>query len=370
MSRILVDQVRSNSASSDALTLDGSGNVTVPGNISLSGTATGFPDTKNNRNKIINGSMLCSQRGQTHTSPGNTSYTLDRFATNHSMDGAITVTQSTTAPVGFSRSLKVDVTTADTNIGAGQYLQLNYKCEARDLQEFAFGTSSAKTITLSFYVRSNVTGTYTVSLQLPDNSNKQASQTYTINSADTWERKTFTFSGDTSGAINDDNGNGMHIYWQLAIGSNYTGGSSSTTFQTNTDPNFAAGHTANLLSSTSNEFYLTGVQLEVGSSATDFEHRSYAQELALCQRYYAVYACSKHNSSGEYEIEFIPFNMRATPTTQRLSGVYFGGESSTNVSSVQTLTSEQSPELFTCMLVLVNSSDANCGGKYAMKAEL
>jgi len=305
MSEIKVNSIKGVGASAAAITVnntDGTCSANITNNLS-------------NRNKIINGGMVCSQRGTSFVSPTNTQATLDRFKINHSMGGAITVSQSTTNPGGFANSLKVDVTTADT-IGAGEYLQINHKIEAQNLQDLAFGTSSAKNITFSFYVRSNLTGTYTISIQLPDNSNKQVSQTYTINSADTWERKSFTFTGDTSGVINNDNGNGMNIYWQLAIGSNYTGGSSSTTFQANSDPNFAAGHTANLLSSTSNEFYLTGVQLEVGDHATDFEHRSFAQELALCQRYYAVAGTIMQTGTPHRWVNTIhlPVEMRAKPT--------------------------------------------------------
>ena len=115
---------------------------------------------------------------------------------------------------------------------------------------------------------------------------------------------------------------------------------------------------------------MTGVQLEVGQVATPFEHRSFGKELALCQRYYYIQAASRHNSSGDIELEFISANMRATPTATRLSGVYFGGESSTSFSSVQTLTTGQSSEVVTLMFVIQNSSDANCGGKYAFDAEM
>ena len=248
-----------------------------------------------NKNKIINGSMIVSQRG-TSFAAANNIYTLDRFRINGSHDGAITVTQSSTSPDGFAKSLKVDVTTADTSIASGQYLQINNRVEAQDLQELAFGTSAAKTITVSFYVRSNLTGTYTFAIQQADNSGKQVTQTYTINSANTWERKTFTFAGDTSGVINDDNGTGFQIYWNLAIGSQYTTGTSRAAWTANADADFAAGHTANLLSSTSNEFYLTGIQLEVGNVVTEYDHKSFQQELDLCKRYFQVIA--KHNSHG------------------------------------------------------------------------
>ena len=243
------------------------------------------------RNKIGNGAMRISQRGTSFASASN-EYTLDRFRIQNSHDGAVTITQSTTSPDGFSNSLKVDVTTADTSIAASQYLQLAHRMEAQDLQDLAFGTSAAKSITVSFYVRSNLTGTYTFNIQQADNSSKQVSQTYTIDSADTWERKTFTFAGDTSGVINNDNTQGLVLYWNLSIGNTYTTGTSRAAWTTFTNPDFAAGHTANLLSSTSNEFYLTGVQFEIGSQATVFEHRSFAEELALCQRYCYVWKSS------------------------------------------------------------------------------
>jgi ribosomal protein L27 len=275
-----------------------------------------------NKNKIINGSMIVSQRG-TSFAAANNIFTLDRFRINGSHDGAVTVTQSSTSPDGFAKSLKIDVTTADTSIASGQYLQINNRVEAQDLQDLAFGTSAAKTITVSFYVRSNLTGTYTFAIQQADNSGKQVTQTYTINSANTWERKTFTFAGDTSGVINDDNGTGFQIYWNLAIGSQYTTGTSRAVWTANADADFAAGHTANLLSSTSNEFYLTGIQLEVSSVVTEYDHRSFGQELALCQRYFYLH-CQGNNQSignGTFYIAgqvfcpvHFPVEMRTTPT--------------------------------------------------------
>ena len=266
------------------------------------------------RNIVTNGAMQVAQRGTSFATVNN-EYTLDRYRIQGSHDGAVTVTQSTTSPDGFSKSFKIDVTTADTSIASGQYSQLTYKVEAQDLQNLAYGTSAAKTISVSFYVRSNVTGTYTFAIQQSDNSNKQVSQTYTIDSADTWERKTFTFAGDTSGVINDDNGKGFDIYWNFAIGSQYTTGTSRAAWTANADADFAAGHTANLLSSTSNEFYLTGVQLEVGSQATDFEHRSVGEELALCQRYYYIFADARDDgSTGQLATGFAYHNGQAEAT--------------------------------------------------------
>ena len=315
MSQLKVNGIRHTGASSDAVTLASDGTCTAKITNNLS-----------NRNKVINGAMAISQRG-TSFAAANNAYTLDRFRIAGSHDGAVTVTQSSTSPDGFANSLKIDVTTADTSIAASQYLQLQHKIEAQDLQDLAFGTSAAKTITVSFWVRSNVTGTYTFDIQQPDNSYKHVSQTYTINSADTWEKKTFTFAGDTSGVINNDNGNGLDVYWNVAIGSTYTTGTSRSTWTTYANADFAPGQTVNLLSSTSNEWYVTGVQLEVDSTgsgvATDFEHRSYGDKLNRCLRYYyrMTYSSSAFigvgtawntdSSGGTFSV---PVSMRTSPT--------------------------------------------------------
>ena len=288
-----------------------------------------------NRNIIINGAMQVAQRGTSFTTVTNNAYTLDRFNYRKSNDGEVTITQDSSGPDGFSNSLKVDVTTADTSIAASQLSILEYNVEAQDLQRLAFGTSGAKNFTLSFYVKSNKTGTYAVNISQNDNSGKQATLNYTINSADTWERKTLTFNGDTSGVINDDNGIGFTIYWWLAVGSTYTGGSTSASFQTFANADHAAGHAVNILDNTSNEWLITGVQLEVGDTATDFEHRSFGQELQLCQRYFAksylygvapgtstytgmAYTTLRENNQGsgyieKYDFQF-PVRMRSNAT--------------------------------------------------------
>ena len=309
---------------------NGNSPVNFTQGINMSGicTAPAFIPSQgqlSHRNKVINGAMTISQRGTSFASASQSNvYHLDRFKLNGSNDGAVTISQSSTSPDGFSNSYKVDVTTADTSIAAGQYIQINHRIEGQNLQDLAYGTSAAKTITVSFYVRSNLTGTYTFAMQQPDNSFKQMSQTYTIDSANTWERKTFTVVGDTSGVLNNDNGDGISMFWNLAIGSNYTTGSSSSSFITYGATNFAAGHTANLLSSTSNEWYLTGVQLEVGSVATPFEHRSYGEELQRCQRYFfnitgntgsrtGIPGYANSTTSLRAMVQF-PTPMRAIPT--------------------------------------------------------
>ena len=311
MSTIKVDGIRSNSASSDAITLasDGTCTANITNNLS-------------NRNLVINGAMQVAQRdsGSGFTGVGQQEYTIDRFATLHSYNSStINVINSSQSPDGFSKSYKVDVTAADTSIGAAEFMFIRYKLEAQDLQQLAYGTSSAKSITLSFYVRSNVTGTYAICLQQKDNSSKQVNGTYTINSADTWERKTFTFAGDTSGVINNDTGHGLDILWTLVAGSDRTSGSARPTWTAHANADESYGHTANVLSSTSNDWHLTGVQLEVGSVATDFEHKCHQEELYRCYRYYVqrgfeALMGSKSGSTGFPRINY-PVVMRTSPST-------------------------------------------------------
>jgi len=270
------------------------------------------------RNLIINGAMTVSQRGTSFASTHNT-YSLDRFLLEKENNAAnFTITQSTTSPDGFSKSLKVDCTAADTSTASNEFVTFRYKIEAQDLQHLSFGTSAAKPLVLSFYVRSNVTGTYAVNCLQRDNSSKLYTRNYTIDSADTWERKTISIPADTSGVINDDNGSGLEIYIPLVMGSTYSSGSQSTTaWETFANSKFAAGHAVNVLSNTSNEWYLTGLQLEVGSTATDFEHRRFGEELALCERYHqrigAFTGVASNTTTMQGGIDFrVP--MRATPS--------------------------------------------------------
>ena len=243
-----------------------------------------------NKNVIINGNMNVAQRGTSHAAVANAAFTLDRFSFSHSQDGAFTVTQDSSSPDGFSNSLKLDVTTADSSLAASQYLIMEHKIEAQNLQHLQFGTSSAKNITLSFHVKSNKTGTYGVTIIHEDNSSVMANLTYTIDSADTWEQKSLTFTGDTTGAINDDNGVGFKMGFTLAVGSQWTSGDTSASFRTFANGNYGGGQTVNILDSTSNEWYITGVQLEVGQNATTFEHENFSQTLEKCRRYYSVLA--------------------------------------------------------------------------------
>ena len=238
------------------------------------------------RNLIINGAMQVAARGtSTSGATGSGYFSTDRWQIANSSLGTWTVSKSTTAPDGFSNSFKMDCTTADASPAAGDFLIFRQHVEAQNLQHLKFGTSSAQSLTLSFWVRSNKTGTYIAELLQPDASNRHINKAYTISSADTWEYKTITFAGDTSGVINNDNGTGFQVNWWLGAGSNFTGGTLQTSWGAVTSANRAVGN-VNLADTISNDWYITGVQLEVGDTATPFEHRSFGEELALCQRYY------------------------------------------------------------------------------------
>ena len=238
------------------------------------------------RNIIINGAMQVAQRGTSESSVTSGGYkTCDRWNVFGSSFGTYTVSQSSTSPDGFANSLKLDCTTADSSPAAGDHLGVQMKFEGQDLQQLQKGTSSAKSVTVSFFVRSNKTGTYTLELDDRDNT-RSFSKTYTISSADTWEHKTVTFAGDTTGALDDDNASSFFVSWWLVAGSNFTSGTFTTGWEARTNANRVSSSNVNLSDSTSNEWYMTGVQFELGEKATPFEHRSFGDELNSCLRYY------------------------------------------------------------------------------------
>lgn len=283
-------------------------------------------------NLIINGAMQVAQRGTSAVAAGAGTYpSIDRFKAWETTGGAYTVEQSTIAPAGFTTSLKAQVTTADTSLGATQYAQLSQQIEAQNLQRLDYGTSDAKTITLSFHVRSNKTGSYSITIYKQDSTVYLFSKSFTIDSADTWEKKIITITptaGGTSfmtssgGAIANDSGIGFYVFWNLAQGSAYKGATDNAWSSSNSD--YSDSSQVNWMDSTSNNFYLTGVQLEVGDSATPFQHESYEATLRKCQRYY--FPAENYNiysgwamtwSSGtqypKVNADF-PVPMRASPT--------------------------------------------------------
>ena len=239
------------------------------------------------RNIVINGAMQVAQRGTSQTgitASANEGYsTVDRFAFDGSGHNAVfTATQSTDAPTGFSNSLKMDCTTADTSIGASDYLMLQTRLEGFDVQQLKKGTSSAEKVTVSFYVKGNASATYTCELQ-DDENGRTNGQLFSVTTD--WTRVVLTFDGDTTGTIPNDNTIGLRLNMWFHVGSTYDGGTFTSNQWTGT-ANQRVGSITSFFDSTDRTFFLTGVQLEVGEQATPFEHRSFGEELALCQRYY------------------------------------------------------------------------------------
>ena len=242
----------------------------------------------NFRNIIINGDMSIAQRGTSSTGLTTGGYrTVDRFNFGIATAGTWTITQDSTVPTGqgFAKSTKLDCTTANASLSAGSELTFFQKIEGQNLQYLKKGTSNAESVTLSFWVRSNKTGTYTAEIFDNDNS-RQISKTYTISSADTWEKKTITFAGDTTGALDNDNAVSFWIFFWLGAGSNYTSGTLNTSWNSSTTANRVSSSQVNLADSTSNEWYITGVQLEAGTTASDFEFLPFDVNLQRCQRYF------------------------------------------------------------------------------------
>ena len=306
-----------NDADADVLEIPtGTTNVTVVGNITAGGTVSGA-DALSNRNMVVNGAMKISSRGTSFTGFGAAvNYSLDRFAHYHSSDGAFTVSQETSVvPTDFTHALKVQTTTADASIAAGQRLIVFTRLEGNTVSHLNWGTSAAKTVTLSFYVRSSITGTHGGAFG-NGSDNRNYPFTYTISSADTWERKTITVAGDTTGTWATDTGRSLQVVWGLGVGSTYSGTAGAWA---SGDKNSATGATTGVLGTLNATWYLTGVQLEVGS-VTPFEHEDAGTTTFKCQRYYYRTVSSSSNNFLGYAMAANTTNMYLPitfPTTMR-----------------------------------------------------
>ena len=240
-------------------------------------------------NLIHNGAMNVAQRGTSVTGAGAASGTLvqDQFIhMNDAGTGRYTVTQTADGPVGFANCLKIDCTTADASLASGVLQRIETRLEAQNLQHLAFGNAAAKTITLSFYVKCTSTGTMSVLLQQQDGG-RSWHKNYTIDATDTWERKTLVYTGDASGSMADDTGIGFSIYWTLTSGTDFQGGTSGS-WTTHNNNLYGTSGDLNVFGSTATNWFITGIQLEVGGVATDFEHEDFGTTLAKCQRYFRL----------------------------------------------------------------------------------
>jgi hypothetical protein len=273
------------------------------------------------RNRIINGAMVIDQRNSgasvTLTSGGN--FITDRFVGYEDTDGTMTGQQvfkssnSVNAPNGFTNSLLFTTGTADTSLAASQYSAFGQSIEGLNLVDLDWGSATASTVTLSFWVRSSLTGTFSGSIRNAA-ANRSYVFTYTISSANTWEQKSITIAGDTSGTWLTTNGTGINLIFSLGAGSNF---SSSTTNAWQAGSFFSATSSTSVIGTAGATFYITGVQLERGTQATSFEYRQYQQEFALCQRYYETGSArwrAYDTNAAVVWTNFFKVTKRATPT--------------------------------------------------------
>jgi len=333
-----------------------------------------------NRNLIINGAMQVAQRGTSSTGLHTSGYyTTDRFSLVFGNEDELRVTMtqnSVTDLPGFANSLKVQTTTAESAIAADESYYIINRYEGQDFQQLKYGTSNALSTTLSFYVKSSVTGTFAVAIYQTDG-NDIIGSTYTINSANTWERKTITFAGNTLAAIVDDNTNAIMIDWFLAAGSNFTS-VNNTSWGGYETGKLAFGHGTNAVATTTNATWeMTGVQWELGEQATPFEHRSFGDELIKCQRYFqrtgqfgyhlvARWSAGSGRPLGQYSM---PVTMRAAPSVS-ISTTFTDGQAYAATPVFDVLT----PESFNIGSATTNASANDVqylhGGKLDISAEL
>ena len=352
---------------------------------SLNGTGVTFDDgstlsTSNSlngfRNRIINGDMRIDQRNNgaavTINNAGGLQYSVDRFAGYNSTsatEGIFTLQQDSDVPAGagFSNSLKATVTTADASLGATQEYLITHRIEGFNTADLGLGTAVASQITLSFWARSSVTGTFGGSL-LNSALNRSYPFSYSISAANTWEKKTITLTGDTSGTWLTTNGTGLQVGWGLGVGSTRSGtpGAWAGSFL------LSATGATNLMATSGATFYITGVQLEAGSVATPFERRDYGRELIMCQRYYTTIAAATQYPAG-YTFStnrvlcsyFFPATMRAAPTAATSSTFSYFQNGGVATSSAATFTTTLSGSVG---LDITVTATANTSGSIANSA--
>ena len=343
------------------------------------------------RNIVINGDMQVAQRSTSVASITTTGYyTIDRFQTGISSLGTWTMSQSTDVPTGqgFANSLKLDCTTADASPAAGDFMAIQQFFEGQNLQYLKKGTANALPLTASFWVKSTKTGTFICELRDGDNS-RSISKSYTVNVTNTWEFKTITFPGDTTGALDNDNARSLELNFWLGAGSTYTSGTLQTSWGATVTANIAVGQ-VNIADSTSNDFLITGVQLEAGEQASGFEFMPIDVDLGRCYRYCQVFgrtsgACMMvgqvYTTSQAYSGYQFLVTMRAAPTLSysALSDWYIntavaGGLTPTAFSIVNVTTQNAEP-LFTVASGLVAGNAtalqaANANATFTLSAEL
>jgi len=316
----------SGALSVDTISEKTSGSGVTIDSLNIKDSGIGGHQLGGRRNIIINGAMQVAQRATSVTGVGGAAgyFTLDRYKLITSTTaGRATMSQTADGPSGFANCLKFDCTTADTSIAAGEYFILATRLEGQDLQQLKKGTSEAESVTVSFYVKGNANATY--ALELYDAvGGRHASQLFNVTTS--WNRISLTFNGDTTDTLADSNALALEVNFWLHAGSNYTSGTLSADFASADNTRRAAGITS-FFDSTDRTFFITGLQMEVGSQATPFEHRSFGEELALCQRYYfqeiknqygALCSGRTFNSKTPHFAYPFPVAMRTLPSVAEL----------------------------------------------------
>tara|TARA_R100000654_G_scaffold43242_1_gene69445 strand:+ start:427 stop:1587 length:1161 start_codon:yes stop_codon:yes gene_type:complete len=317
--------------------LTGATPVANGGTALTSGFVNGKDPRKNAQPLIINGNMAVSQRGTSFSPSGaGTILTTDRFAYISGGTGDATITQESDAPASTNlrKSLKISPDATET-LSGGENIVFDTRLEGQDVQVLGHGTSSPPKATLSFWVKSSKTGTYCVQIKEEGVSNESyLLYEYSISSANTWEQKIFSWTGNTAHTLNDDNVMGFRVVWHLAVGSDDH--VSATTSWTQSTAFKATSNQVNFFDSTSNNWYLTGVQLEVGefTSATipPFQHESFNENLDRCQRYYfrnnavdnipfAAGVCN--GTTNARAVLYFPQTMRAAPSLDKSGAGHF-----------------------------------------------
>ena len=357
MSTIQATNLKNALSTNNNAVMSASGDLTNAAGISYMGGS---------KNLLINSAMQVAQRGTSVASITGDSYnTADRWRLGASSLGTWTQSVESDGPTGsgLTKSLKMLCTTADAAPSAGDFLVFGQRLEGQDLQRIAKGTSSAQQLTLSFWVKSNVTGTYVVELYDADN-NRTISATYSISASATWEKKTITAAADTTGTLTNDNGLSFEVNFWLGAGSSFTSGTLQTTWGSVTAANRAVGQT-NLAAATNNYWQITGTQLEIGPVATSFEFEPYETTLRKCQRYYqkVVTTVAGYNSATQF---FGAFVFPVTPRTQPISVTVASGNTIGNVDGGYTTSSSTADFITTHGARIVQNSSGMTSGRGAV----
>jgi|14BtaG_2_1085337.scaffolds.fasta_scaffold28847_2 hypothetical protein len=294
MSTIKVNRLESTSTANGGIDID------TDGHVQFDGLQLPTDGALSNRNLIINGDMVHDQRsnGSVFATSGDTYGTCDRWSLQYSNNSRFTGQQVSDGPVGFDKSLKAEVTSYFT-VSSDKYFIVEQAIEGYNTSSLSWGSSNAKAISISFWVKASVTGTYSIALRNSDFTRSRVEE-YTINTANTWEYKTITTPGDTTGTYNTTNGVGIRLVFDLGVGSDFE----ETAGTWVAGNKFSTSNSVRLIETQDATWQITGVQLEVGSKATPFEHESYGQTLAKCQRYF----------QKSYEINVVPGTVHTAPS--------------------------------------------------------